>query len=256
METKNNDYHISFFKPATPRTKANKKMVLWLVFIWLVAVFGFQIALKIFEKPTPEPSFKTFEKVWANIENGNASKSELQDFAYVSLSVLGKAYIKPEHKAVLDNALSWSVYQLADEGQKESILNKVQNFEKLKNEIINITDQKYVNAKNSLSILISPLIGLHTNDVRTTILPFELISSEMESFQKKNKETMPQIMALYLIHNQSFLTDIKFLGFPFHYFYTAFFLLVLFIVLCFMYCIRADALYRKYKIAESTQIII
>ena len=250
METKNNDYHISFFKPTTLRAKENKKMVIWLVCIWLIAIFGFQIALKVFEKPTPEPFFKTFEKVWANIENGNASKSELQDFAYVSLSVLGKAYIKPEHKEALDNALSWSVYQLADTVQKELILNKVQNFEKLKNEITDINDQKYVNAKNYLSTLISPLFGLQKNDVRTTILPFELISSEMENFQEKNKEITPQIMALYLIHNQSFLTDIKFLGFPFHYFYTAVFLLILFIVLCLMYCIRTDTLNRKFKVIE------
>ena len=51
---------------------------------------------------------------------------------------------------------------------------------------------------------------------------------------------LPGAMEKYLIHNRSFLTDSSFLGFPLHYFYTAQFLLILFIVLCLIYAKAVD----------------
>ena len=53
MEKPSEGYHISFFKPTTERARANRNMVLWLVTVWFVAIFGFQILLKILEKPVP-----------------------------------------------------------------------------------------------------------------------------------------------------------------------------------------------------------
>ena len=61
---------------------------------------------------------------------------------------------------------------------------------------------------------------------------------------------MVETMGLYLIHNRSVLTDTKFLGFPFHYFYTAVFLLILFVGLCWLYCIRTDMFHKKYGIED------
>ena len=60
MESQKNDYHISFFKPTTDIARLNRNIVVFLVCIWTVAIFGFQIALKVFEKPTPEPAYLAF----------------------------------------------------------------------------------------------------------------------------------------------------------------------------------------------------
>jgi putative solute:sodium symporter small subunit len=57
-------------------------------------------------------------------------------------------------------------------------------------------------------------------------------------------------MEKHLTHNRSVLTDTKFLGFPFHYFYTAVFLLVLFVGLCLVYCRLMDDLSAKYGMEE------
>ncbi|RKX20065.1 MAG: hypothetical protein DRP35_06675 [Candidatus Zixiibacteriota bacterium] len=42
----------------------------------------------------------------------------------------------------------------------------------------------------------------------------------------------------------------RFLGFPFHYFYTAVFLLVLFVGLCWIFCFQTDRIYKKLGIEE------
>jgi putative solute:sodium symporter small subunit len=87
-------------------------------------------------------------------------------------------------------------------------------------------------------------------DVRTKILPVELMSADIENLTSKTKENLPGIMTKFLVHNQSFLTDFKFLGFPFHYFYTAIFLLILFVGLCWLYCVRTDNMNAKMDIID------
>lgn len=57
-------------------------------------------------------------------------------------------------------------------------------------------------------------------------------------------------MKLYMTHNQSVLTNAKFLGFPFHYFYTAVFLLILFVFLCWLYCVITDRVNIKLGLEE------
>ena len=240
MESNPNDYHISFFKPATEMARLNRNIVISLVIIWTVTIFGFQIILKVMSKPTPEPAYLAFEQVWDQVSSGRASDVDLQVFAQVSLSVLGKNFIDPGHRLALDNGLSWSLYQLAgpDLG---TILNKdIAAFEKLKGEIENITDPEYVNSRNELASAVSPILGLSPGDVRTTLVSIELNSSMMDVLSPESKRAIPAAMSLYLIHPQSILTDGRLFGFPFHYFYTAVFLLVLFVGLCWLYCIRAD----------------
>ncbi|MFC1670672.1 DUF4212 domain-containing protein, partial [Spirochaetota bacterium] len=58
---------------------------------------------------------------------------------------------------------------------------------------------------------------------------------------------------LYLIHNRNVLTDIKFLGFPFHYFYTSQLLLIMFVLICLVYCIATDRIHRKYGFIEEKE---
>jgi putative solute:sodium symporter small subunit len=250
MDNPSNDYHISFFKPTTPQSVANRNMIVWFVCIWAVAIFGFQILLKVLEKPTPESTYLAFEKVWDNVKNGNASSAELQIFANASLSVLGKTTIAPSDKANLDNGLTWAVYQLSDAAQKVSVKNEIEKFKTVSGQISNISDPHYINTKNSLIDLVSPIIAINPKEIRAKIIPFELVSSEMVTLSEPDKEAIAKTMSLYLIHNQSFLTDFKFLGFPFHYFYTAIFLLIMFVGLCWFYCVRTDQINAKLNIID------
>ena len=94
MEQNNNDYHISFFKPTTERARFNRNIVILLVCIWVVAIFGFQILLRIMQKPTPEEAYVQFENIWDNVKNGEASENDYQVLAQTSLSVLGKISFK------------------------------------------------------------------------------------------------------------------------------------------------------------------
>jgi len=240
MDSQPNDYHISFFKPATEMARLNRNIVLYLFCIWTLAIFGFQIALKVLEKPTPEPAYLEFEKVWLQVSNGDANEQTLQIFSHVSLSVLGKNFIDPAHRAALDNGLSYSLYALAGPEKGDQIRKQIASFETLTGKIENITNPEYVKAKKDLASSIAPILGLSENDVRTSLTSIELHSSMMDELSPESKEIIPAAMSRYLIHNQSFLTDGRIFGFPFHYFYSAIFLLVLFIGLCWLYCVRAD----------------
>jgi putative solute:sodium symporter small subunit len=250
MDASDNDYHVSLFKPKTPHARANRDMVLLFFCIWAVAVFGFQVLLRVFEKPTPEPSYVAFEQVWPSIDNRTAGEKEWQILGSSVLSVLGKVAIKPEHRQPLQNVLSWSVFQLADSAGKVSISTNLAAFEKKKSEITSIADPDYIMARNALALEATPLLGLSAADVRSKILPVELASTGMKDLKEEDLNQLGGIMSTYLIHNQSFLTDARFLGFPFHYFYTALFLLVLFVGLCWLYCYRTDILNAKFNIAD------
>jgi putative solute:sodium symporter small subunit len=240
MESPPNDYRISFFKPATEMARLNRNIIVSLVIIWTLAIFGFQIVLRVISKPTPEPAYLAFEQVWEQVSNGSATHQELQVFAQASLSVLGKNFIDPGYRTALDNGLSWSLKQLAGTDKGTQLYQEIAAFEKLKGEIENITDPEYVNARNKLASEVSPVLGLSPGDVRTTLVSIELNSSMMDVLSPTSREAIPAAMSLYLIHPQSFLTDGRLFGFPFHYFYTAVFLLVLFVGLCWLYCVRAD----------------
>ncbi|MCK4922498.1 MAG: DUF4212 domain-containing protein [Bacteroidales bacterium] len=250
MDKSPNDYHISFFKPTTAQAKANRNMVVWLISIWFIAIFGFQILLRLIEKPTPEPAYLTFQTVWQNATSESPGIFELQEFGKTSLSVLGKIAIDPKERIALDNALSYSLYQLTPDSLKADFVLKIRDFEKIKLEIQSISDPEYIVAKKLLSAELSPILNLSDLDVRSKILPLELSSENVNNLTDLSLKSLPVIMEKYLIHNQSFLTDTKFLGFPFHYFYTAVFLLILFIVLCLIYNLKTDKLNGKLNIAD------
>lgn len=250
MTPQENDYHISFFKPTTDSARRNRNMVVQLVLIWAVAIFGFQILLKIIEKPVPEAVYAPYETSWAKIKAGNADVADYQATGQAALSVLGKVAIDPAHRLALDNAVSWLAYQIADAGQRTELQNRVTEFEELAGKITDIRDEAYVAKKEELIPLLTTLFDLDKLDVRSKIAPLEVKTSLMESFSNEQRNVFTESMDLYLIHNRSVLTDFKFLGFPFHYFYTAVFLLILFVGLCWLYCIRTDLFNKKYGIED------
>ncbi len=244
---KKNDYRISFFKPTTAFSKINRNLVIVLVIIWAVAIFGFQILLKVVEKPTPESSLFTFEEVWSNVKDGNASLDEKIKFADAVLSVLGKSTIlaKPQKKATLNNAFSWIVYDMIAEEEKENFKAEISAFEQLKANITTLKDNDYINAKASIIEKVAPLLRLENHSLKAKLIPLELKADAMEVFTTDNINNIHGIMKLYLTHNQSFLTDTIVLGFPFHYFYTAILLLVMFVILCWVYCFKIDKVHTK-----------
>lgn len=251
METQSDNYNISFFKPTTELAKINRNLTIKLLLIWVVAIFGFQIFLKIVEKPTPETAYTSFKEVWLKVKSENATVEEKQVFIKSALSVLGKLSINPNDRMILDKAVSSVAYVLVPEQAKESFLNQVVEFNKIKDEITRLSDEKYVVVKTKITEVSASLLGVNVYSLEAKLMPFELISENMKSFDTKNNDLVEGVMSKYLIHNQSFLTDFKFLGFPFHYFYTAIFLLILFVGLCWFYCYRTDKIHEKLRIEES-----
>lgn len=250
MDPEQNQYHFSFFKPSTESARHNRNMVIQFVLIWAVAIFGFQTLLKILEKPTPEAAYLLYEKSWPPIEAGNADLMDYQSSAQAALSVLGKVHIQPAHRSALDNAVSWFAWQIADSLQQELLLAALADFESQAASIEVVTDESYVGSKALLMPILGDLFGLAPSDIRLKIAPLEVHASLLESFDDENRKVFVEAMELYLVHNQSVLTDTIFLGFPFHYFYTAVFLLILFVGLCWLYCMRTDMYNRKYGIEE------
>ena len=151
----------------------------------------------------------------------------------------------------MQNALNWSYASLIEEEDLPAFKEKLDVFEKQKNNLEDITDASYIAARNELSKEASPVIALADNDIRAGILPLELSSSMMDVFTDENRQQLPLVMKKYLVHNRSVLTDTKFLGFPFHYFYTAVFLLILFVGLCWLYCVRTDAIHKRLAVDDN-----
>jgi putative solute:sodium symporter small subunit len=250
MSDSSNDYHISFFKPTTPQAVANRNIIVWLILIWFVAIFGFHILLRVIEKPVPEPAYNSFIKVWDKVQKGNASYAEIQEFGKSTLMVFGKSSITAEERNVLKESVSWSLLNLTTDSLRSNLISSIQNFEKIQGEITNIAEPNYVKAKKELNVTLCPMLDLDKQDVRTTILPLALTSTNIENLTDDTKSVVPGIMEKYLIHNRSVLTDTRFLGFPFHYFYSAVFLLILFVGLCWIYCVKTDKLNSKFNIAD------
>jgi hypothetical protein len=239
MDANQNDYHVSFFRPVTEKARRNRNMVIWLIIIWASAVFGFQVLLRVLEKPVPEQAYTDFISVWDNVKSGNADEEELTAFALSVLHLQAKVYVKPEYLEALTNAFSWALFGIADESS-EALMHKLIKFELLKAESNNILDDNYIEAKNDLEKEVAGILGLDMYDARRSAIPFALSSEAIAVYTKENMALTTRAMPMYLIHNRSVLTDTKFLGFPFHYFYTAVFLLILFIGLCWTYCFITD----------------
>lgn len=246
----NNHYHISFFRPTTDRALKNRNKVVWLVAVWAIGVFGFQFLLRALEEPTPEPVQTEFNQVWEQVKTGNANKQELQTFAHCALQVTGKVFIKPEHRMALDNGITWATMHLADSAQKAAITQALVIFEKQAEDLEDLSDGNYQKAKDELAALASVPLGLKSDDLLTVFLPLELRSELAGEFTEANKKIVERAVPLYTTHNQSVLTDTKFLGFPFHYFYTSVFLLILFIAICWFYSFTTDKINRKLQISE------
>lgn len=234
--TEENQYDLNFFKPLSGHAKANKKLILILATIWAIAVFGFQIALMLFNEPMPEKSYTVFQSVWPQVvEDETATNQMRMDFANTLLAVLGKnVAVKQNHKEVLKETLSWTLLKMQPDSM-QYVFRKAPD------------DESISTAKASLG-----LEPTGFDKIKIDLLPSSLTNVENNTLSEENKQALPGIMELYLVHNQSFLTNFTFIGFPFHYWYTAQFLLILFVVLCLIYARVTDKMNKKFDFVEET----
>lgn len=256
MGTSNNDYNFSLFKPVSEYGKKNRNLILIMVTIWFVAIFGFQALLLIFEKPTPEASLVTFESVWDNVKNNHATVPEKQDLINSLVMVTGKSTLAAKDDTLVNKALTWYVNSMLTDSEQVLLSNQIAVLTVAKDSLKTANDEVYailqtdlVNAKAAINAIANEKTGIDPTNNKEVILPYNLyaVNSELTA---EEMEALPETMKLYLTHNQSFLTDTQFLGFPFHYFYTAEFLLILFVILCLIYSIRITQLQKKYSINE------
>jgi uncharacterized membrane protein len=205
---------VNFFRPLSNHAKANKKLISTLAIIWAVAVFGFHFLLIIVSTPTAEETLNDFNSVWPQVvEDSSSSVAMKQVFSKSVLMVLGKNIaLEAKHKMVLKESLSWVVCNM----QADSVKHLFQN----------IPNENTVNQ----AIMSIGLEDEGFDKIMRSLLQTSLIQVKKGNFNEDLKSELPKVMELYLIHNQSFLTDFQFLGFPFHYWYTAQFLLILFVL--------------------------
>ena len=225
--------------------KKNRNVIFSMLIIWAVAVFGFQLLLRIIEKPTPEKSLTMFESTWSSVHSGDLKSADYRTFLRSLVLVKGKNTLKPDDQKVLSEAISYVAFQVASADVRSSMLGIVAETGALKSKLPAAKDKEYLEIKSGIEDNYNKLSGL--SESFTGFKPGSLeadifVSSLKEKYPGSLNEltSLPQIVKLYTIHNQSILTDTKFLGFPFHYFYTAVFLLILFIVLCIVYNILIE----------------
>lgn len=236
------DYHISFFRPTTKLARFDRNLSITLLSVWAVCIFGFQIVLRVIEKPVPEQAYVQFENVWDQVQSNQATTVEKQLFVQSALSVLGKVTLQPNDREILNGAVSKITYELVPETKKG-----VFNQKLLALKSCQYSDTDYQSTKESLGIISASIINVEPHSLEAKLIPVELAAASSSQLDPRGVE---KVMAKYLIHNQSVLTDTIFLGFPFHYFYTAVFLLILFVGICLFYCIATDRAMKRLGIEE------
>ncbi len=223
------NYQINFFQPKTAFLKENVRIIVIAVLIWAVATFGFHIWLKVIEKPTPEPGYTVYEQVYPKLTAGTATSQDNISIAKVYLGLIAKS-IALQKSDALKEAFTAAVYAATPYDQQEAFTMAAAGAATDKS--VDVTS-------------IANLLGIDQDIVLKGAIPFALAPMADKTLSVTAPE-IPGIMDKYLIHYQSFLTDSKIFGFPFHYFYTAIFLLTLYNLICLVYCYVIDGVMKKH----------
>lgn len=222
------DYSVNFFSPKTGHAKDNMKLTIFLILIWFFAVFGIQFYMAFNNTPKPEKSYALYKDNFDAVKDASANRQQLQDFSKSILFVLGKNFVVSDaERAELKTALSSVIKRLdasAVAGQDGAVAKAVA--------AVGLGDTGF-----------DPLLKSQ--------LQFALV--ETGGTELTNADKLPAIMDKYLIHNSNIFTEMRFLGFPFHYWYTAQFLLILFVVLCLIYAIATDRIHKKHNFDEELE---
>ncbi len=249
MQTEN--YRISFFRPTTQRALANRNLTIKLFIIWAVAIFGFQVLLKVFEKPVQEDALVRFTPAWVKVLTGQAVEEDFKVAAQSMVQAMGKSTLNSSQFEALQDGVGWMLSNVFTVEEFAELQRDVQEVNSLRENITTLQDIEYVAAKQVVIAKAAPALGIDTGSLLAQLLSVGL-SDNMAGLSEENKQKIPEIMQLYMTHNRSFLTDTVVLGFPFHYFYTAVLLLIFFIALCWFYCYRIDRLHARLNFEEQT----
>ena len=235
-------YNFSIFTPRNRHGRKNRNVIFTMLAIWAVAVFGFQILLRVIEKPVPEKALTLFEAEWSDVTGGNSDQADYQTLLGSLLMARGKITVTPADQLLLSEAISSVTFTLVPDSLKSLLNEKVSELEAMHAEIASLKGQPYMDLKFRIQDasagvikILEPFTGFGTASLEAPILAASIQKDYPALLLDPMFDRLPDLMKLYMTHNQSALTDTTFLGFPFHYFYTAVFLLVLFVVLCIVY---------------------
>jgi len=253
----NSDYHFNLFQPLNEHGRKIRNLILITLSIWAIAVFGFQVLLKLVEKPTPELALTRFEAAYEAFQKGNLDPATVQQFLHSQILTTGKIGIKPADREVLTGGINLGIRMLIPDSVMTTVLVKIPEMDAMKEKLQKADGQEYLSLKtgiagiqSDLMLLTAPFTGFSRGSLESDILISALRAKAPVGLNAPELSRLPEVMALYLTHNQSFLTDFKFIGFPFHYFYTAVFLLIMFVGMCLFYNLRLDRRMKIEKIEE------
>jgi len=250
-------FNFSLFTPRNLHGRKNRNVILSMLAIWAIAVFGFQFLLRAVEKPTPEKALTMFESTWPAASSTDIKSVDYKTFLNSLILVRGKNIVKAEDQEVLSAAISYVMFNIVPDSLKPMMISSVTEIRSLKGQLAGAKDQEYLDLKikiaeknKNITSIGEQYSGFKSGSLESSILISSLQEQYPSSLGDDSFATLPGLMKLYLTHNQSFLTDTKFLGFPFHYFYTAVFLLILFVALCIVYNIMIEWRLGKEGIVE------
>jgi putative solute:sodium symporter small subunit len=217
-------YETNLLKPNSPFSRDNSRLILVLLIIWAVTVFGFQGALRILEKPTPEPALIAFEDAWPAYTEGAANQAEVNAIAEAYLTVLGK-YVTARSNENLTGGFTLLARQaMADDAAFVALAKSAEDDP--------TTDTSAV----------AEAVGVGDDLLLARVVPHALTPQ----IQDVDMAAIPELMRKYMTHNRSILTDMRILGFPFHYFFTAVLSLIIFCLICLYYCRKIETINAKH----------
>jgi hypothetical protein len=253
----NDQYNFSLFLPRNKHGRKNRNVILTMLLIWAVAVFGFQFLLRILEKPVPEESLNKFETLWPMAVSGNISDVDLTTLLGSLLHVRGKNTVKPDEQKVVSSAINTGLYRLIPDSLKQIVAANAGSVAGLRQKLATTKGEEYLKIRAQINettgitgTLVLPYSGFTEGSLEAQLLVSNISADYPETYSDPVYKALPGIMKLYLTHNRSVLTDSIFLGFPFHYFYTAVFLLILFVGLCILYNILVEWRLKKEGVVE------
>ncbi len=225
-------YDFNFFKPTSAFARDNTRVITAIILVWAVAVFGFHVLMRVVEKPVPEAHYVTFEEIWPRIQDGTAGVSDHQAMARIYLNLMGR-FITLRNDDALRLVFTATVHDLLPADAREAFLSAV------------------ASGPAAAASALAPAyaaIGVTPADLLGQVVPYAVTAYDGKPLSASALETIPGIMEKHLIHFRSAITDARVLGFPLPYFYTAVFLLVLFVVLCIIYCKIIDQVAKRHGI--------
>ena len=167
-----------------------------MLLVWAVAVFGFQILLRIIEKPTPEKALADFNSVWPDATVRDLKTVNYQTLLNSLILVKGKNMVNTDDQMILNKAISTITFSVAPDSLKSKMLSEISEIKELKSKIALSDGQEFLDIKSSILTLEK---GFSENTALFTGLKSDLL---------KKKSIQPVLlMNTPLLYRMPLLTD-------------------------------------------------